>query len=274
MAKEDRYKWRKDTKPGQMEWIHKDKLLIDSSYQRKPTETHCLRIAARWCWPAVGALVVVKREDGSLFVVDGQHRKMAADRRTDVTELPCLVFDSKDLAYDPGEQQREARIFLESNMGRKAVSAISKYRTAVALNDPHALLAQKLVQAAGRIVDEGGSSSNTLRCIARLLFWVKEDPERLQRLWPYLTTAALGQAFSEVLLDGIMYLDGHNSSGPRLSPKWLARIEEVGQKNLVSAAQKAAMTYARGGAKVWAAGMLDVLNYKMHDRNRLSLKVE
>lgn len=274
MAKEDRYKWRKDTKPGQMEWIHKDKLLIDPSYQRKATEGHYLKIAARWCWPAVGALVVVKREDGSLYVVDGQHRKMAADRRTDISVLPCLVFDSKDLTSDPGERQREARIFLESNMGRKAVSAVAKYRTALALNDPGALLAQKLVQDAGRVVDDSKSNSNTLRCIARLLFWVKEDPERLQRLWPCLVKTAAGQCFSEILLDGVMYLDAHNSSGPQLSAKWLLRIEEAGQKNLVAGAQRAAMTYARGGAKVWASGMLDVLNYKKHDCNKLSLKVE
>lgn len=274
MSKETRYKWRTDTKPGQMEWIHKSKLLIDPTYQRRPTEQHLLRIAARWCWPAIGALTVVRRENGELYVVDGQHRKMAADRRTDITSLPCLVFDSKDLSVDTGEQQREARVFLEANVGRKAVSAIAKYRTAVALGQPDALIAQKLVQEAGRTVEEGGSNASTIRCIARLLFWIREEPERLQRLWPCLIKAAEGQTFSEILLDGVLYLDGHNSAGPKLSAKWLARIEEVGQKNLISAAQKAAMTYARGGAKVWAAGMLDVLNFKMHDRNRLALRVE
>ena len=123
-------------------------------------------------------------------------------------------------------------------------------------------------------MEEGGSNASTIRCIARLLFWIREEPERLQRLWPCLIKAAEGQTFSEILLDGVLYLDGHNSAGPKLSAKWLARIEEVGQKNLISAAQKAAMTYARGGAKVWAAGMLDVLNFKMHDRNRLALRVE
>jgi len=40
--------------------------------------------------------VVALRDDNKWFVVDGQHRKLAADQRSDIRELPCLVFETNE----------------------------------------------------------------------------------------------------------------------------------------------------------------------------------
>ena len=73
-------------------------LHIDPTYQRSidtaPSQTLIRRIAVHWDWGLCQPLTVAKRDDGMLYVIDGQHRLAAAKARHDIYDLPCVVVSS------------------------------------------------------------------------------------------------------------------------------------------------------------------------------------
>src|SRR5689334_6103185 len=76
-------------RPGEFAMIDKTKLNVDLSYQRKTTKSRVDKIREEWSWIAFGAVSVALRGDGEWFVMDGQHRVLAAMMRDDIKEVPC-----------------------------------------------------------------------------------------------------------------------------------------------------------------------------------------
>jgi ParB/Sulfiredoxin domain len=74
--------------PPSIEWIHLDGLAIDRTYQRSTdNEASCrliIHISAKFDWRLCGPLVVSRRPDDDLVIIDGQHRWLAAKRRGDI----------------------------------------------------------------------------------------------------------------------------------------------------------------------------------------------
>jgi hypothetical protein len=91
LSKVERYGWEMKDEPGELMHVDKKRLRIDHEYQRSANEVKVTEITKRFSWLALGAIVVVRRGD-AYYVVDGQHRVMAAMRRTDIATLPCVVF--------------------------------------------------------------------------------------------------------------------------------------------------------------------------------------
>lgn len=64
--------------PPSLEWLAVGQLQIDSAYQRAcdgPKSRALIgKMIRRWEWALCQPLVVTRRLDGSLFVIDGQHR--------------------------------------------------------------------------------------------------------------------------------------------------------------------------------------------------------
>lgn len=123
-----------------------DELQIDESYQRS-IETEASKkliraIASEWDWDVFDVLKVSRRPDDRLFVIDGQHRRAAAELRGDITQLPCV------LKRCAGPEE-EARIFIASNRGRKRMSRIDDFRAAIGAGDADAVTIARLVDAAG-----------------------------------------------------------------------------------------------------------------------------
>jgi ParB-like nuclease family protein len=92
-----------------IEWVHLNRLSIDSTYQRSTDNAASRRliagIAAKFDWRLCAPLVVSRRADDTLTIIDGQHRWMAVCRRDDIPQLPCCVF-----RYESTEE--EARMFI------------------------------------------------------------------------------------------------------------------------------------------------------------------
>ena len=77
----ERYDWKLLDQPGELRMLNKKVLRVDEQYQREATEPKVKEIARAWSWLACGALLVAER-DGVYFVFDGQHRALAALRRS------------------------------------------------------------------------------------------------------------------------------------------------------------------------------------------------
>lgn len=110
-------------------------LNIDAEYQRSTeggsSQALIRRIAMFWDWSLFHPLALSRRGDGSLWVVDGQHRLAAARLRGDIYDLPCVV-SSYASAAD------EAASFVAMNVQRRPLSALDLFRAAQAASDDQA----------------------------------------------------------------------------------------------------------------------------------------
>lgn len=117
--------WAKPGDKGQHVMIPINDLLIDHEYQRNVTNDHnILDIASNFDWSGFGNLIVMRRTDGKLYVVDGQQRLAAVRKRGDIEKVPCLLFLSAGV-------KQEAKAFLIGNYHRKPVTAIVKFRASL-----------------------------------------------------------------------------------------------------------------------------------------------
>jgi len=122
MKKNERYGWAVPGDDGIQQSVLLDALEFDLSYQRDQTsEVNVLAIARAFRWDAFGVIVVMRRSDGRLFVVDGQHRVMAARRHGGITRVPAIVFESQG-------RDHEAAAFVALNTARKSVPALVKFK--------------------------------------------------------------------------------------------------------------------------------------------------
>lgn len=262
LSKVERYGWTIKDRPGALLDIPKGDMRVDETYQRAANENKIRAIAREWSWIACGVIIVAER-DNVFYVVDGQHRVIAARRRADIKTLPCIVFETTGAV-------EEAAGFLRANTQRKMLGGVDRFRALVATGNPAAVFVRDLCAAVHREVKATGAA-NSVRCVMTLLKYAAQDPKTLEKLWPLINSLHEGEVISERIVEGLMYLEQHMPKGESLTDrKWHDRVLRIGAASLIEAANKASAFYARGGAKVWAIGMVQALNYK--HRYRLILE--
>jgi hypothetical protein len=261
MTKVERYKWKVQGAPGHQRMVNKNDLQIDHTYQRNANDMKLMAIARDWSWIACGSIVVADRE-GVLFVVDGQHRVMAARKRSDITELPCLVFKTH-------EAKQEAKGFLAAQTQRKPITSVEKFRALVTVEDPAAMVVQELLNSTGH-APGNGMSAMSVKCVGVLIKEADTDAATLCKVWPLIAVVSEGKPVHARLIEGLLYIEKRMPEGDSLTDRdWLKRVKKAGVDALLEGAAKASAFYSHGGAKVWAAGMVEAIN-RGH-RNRLEL---
>ncbi len=262
ISKLERYNWTIQDQPGQMQMIAKGDLQIDHLYQRYASEDKLKAIARDWSWIACGAITVADRE-GVLFVVDGQHRVLAARRRIDIIDMPCVVFKTH-------EAKQEAKGFLTAQTQRKPMYALEKFKALLVIEDKAAQLVQKLIDVSGRTIGTK-SSTNSVMCIGVLIRAANSNAEILNNLWPLIISVCEGRALHERIVEGLIYIEKHMPNGASLMDnEWQRRVKKTGADALLDGAAKASAFFSRGGEKVWAAGMIEAIN--RNHRNRLVIE--
>jgi hypothetical protein len=248
-----RYGWVTKDEPGELKMLHKEVLQIHPAYQRDVLPEKVKAITAAWSWLSLGALVVGER-GGEFWVIDGQHRALAAKRRSDITHLPCVVFKT-------GDVKTEARGFLDLNTGRKPVTAVAKQKAMVAAGDEVAAFVQQQCDALELEIKASAHTVGQLKCVAWCHRRAAEDKEIFRAV------LSLGAELSkqdqmpvaERLLEGLWILNAKCGEG-LADKRLMKRLREKGARLMVDAANRAAAYYASGGGKVWAQGMLAELN--------------
>ena len=263
-TKVDRYNWTVKDTAGRFMMLDKGILQIDHEYQRDAGrfEKKIIDIAREWSWVACNTIAVAFR-NGSYYVIDGQFRTLAARRRADIQQLPCLVFLTESV-------REEAVAFLSINTRRKPITAVDQFKAKNVTEDPVAMEATRLVELSGRVV---GSSSNssTVGCIAILQRLVRTDLEILKRVWPLIVRVCSGFPLHGNIVEGLVYIEKRMEDGSSLSNReWAARVMKIGYERLISGAARATAYKGNGGAAVWADGMVEELNRGC--RNRLELR--
>lgn len=260
-SKVERYDWKPLDKAGEPRLIDKATLEVDESYQRPRDMVKAIKIARVFSWVACGAIIVARR-DGRYFVIDGHHRVLAARKRADISKLQCLVFETDDA-------KQEAKGFLDANSNRKPLMSVDNYRALLRTEDEVAEYLEGLLKFAGREAKSTPGPGN-VRCMSLLITLARTQRQPLTRAWPVVVAICEGHTLSERVVSSLVYIESRMPPDESIGdPKWRKRLVQVGYSNLMEAAGKAAAFYAKGGARVWALGVIEAMNKGL--RNRLEV---
>ncbi len=199
-TKVEQYGWSIVDEIGELMWLSKAILNVDPAYQREKVKLNrILSISRAWSWVACGTLIVAKRTDGKYFVIDGQHRKLAADKRADILNLPCMVFDAVDIPD-------EASAFLRVNIARSPVGALGKFKSEIIAGDKVAAKVTSMVTESGyRIGASSGPEYSTV-CVGLLKqCMVRSEPVTAQ-VWALCVDLSNGRTITDRLFGSLFEL--------------------------------------------------------------------
>lgn len=261
--KVSRYGWEIVDKPGDMMWIRKSELKVDGVYQREATAQRVVRITKEWSWVACGVILVSRRGD-AYWVIDGQHRVLAAMRRSDIQALPCIVFEIAGV-------KEEAQGFLSANGTVKPITALARAKAMAVAGDPTAELVQRMFAEIGLRPLASGQGAGGVRCVAWCLQKAKEDPELFENVIRIVGTMCLeaGLTVPESLLGGLWLLY-KRSEGGLADDRIITRLHNVGVVRLIDACKRAEFLANLRNATVWCGAILEQIN-KGH-RSKVRLK--
>lgn len=129
-----------------LQYLLPAQLEIDADYQRSldtsSSQSLIRKIAQFWNWDLCQPLVVSRRDDGRLFVIDGQHRLAAARLRGDIAQLPAVVVQYASAAD-------EAASFVNLNQLRKPLNRLDLFKAALVSEDSEATAIAAAIADAG-----------------------------------------------------------------------------------------------------------------------------
>lgn len=124
----------------QLKVVNINDLKIDRSYQRDLNQKWVEDILSNMDEMAIDPLTVSKRENGDLYLVNGQHRS-AARRLMSVFEMDAFVYEGLTPA-------QEAALRLKANHS-KPDTVLDKFHTRISANDPEAIAINAIVEEFG-----------------------------------------------------------------------------------------------------------------------------
>jgi hypothetical protein len=254
-----RYNWRKPGAEGVFQMIDKAILVVDRAYQRSVSQSKILAIAADWKWESCGAISVMKRQDFcGYMVIDGQNRTLAAWKRSDIKYLPCMVFESQGVKH-------EASSFVEINTNRKPVLAYDKFKAKLVAGDAASIEIANAIEENGFVLKANSDNTKTITCIAACQSVYHSNPGKFRLILKTACDLAIEDncVVSNILLQGLSEINKKiKVVGGIVDPKLNKRLHEVGAQALVVQAKKESYRAGKGGAKIWANGMLQIINRK------------
>jgi hypothetical protein len=244
-------------KPGKLFEIEKNALTIEQSYQRQSSESDVGKIAGNWFWPALGTIVVSHR-NGQYYVVDGQHRVLAAKMRDDVEMLPCIVHEGMSV-------EEEAAMFYLLNNNRRTPTAIEKFKAILAANDDNARYVNSELTKRGFVVAKSGS--NTTNCIQAMMMSAKKNKKRFVRALELCVNICQGQAIPKMLFSGLDFVDSKREIDKALSD----RLVDVGFKDIAKAIRHSVFYENSWHPRSCAKGIMSAANEGSKNKIEIAL---
>lgn len=178
-----------------------DELKIDPQAQRTLNEKRAQKIADNLVKEAMGSIVVSERQDGTRYVVDGQHRK----RVSELEGFPTMIAE----VHHGLSQEEEAILFLIKNRESAKPSPLDEYKVGLTAGIPLFVDTEKVL---GRHqLEMGSTSTNSIGAVAGVLRITETyGPEVLDRTLTVAEEAwgRTGSTWDGMLLGGIGMLLG------------------------------------------------------------------
>lgn len=133
-----------DEKP-KLEWLSPTELYVEEKYQRNLTRSSLKLINAiveKFSWQKFKPPICAYGMGGKLFIVDGQHTAIAAATHPKITKIPVMIVDA-------ASARNRAEAFIGHNRERLNVTYAQLYYSALAAEDPIALIVHRAMDATG-----------------------------------------------------------------------------------------------------------------------------
>lgn len=261
-TKKERYGWADIAgEPGQFMWIAKEELAVDPAYQRGK-ESHITEIAAKWDWQKLACLVVARRAPGVYFIVDGGNRWEASALRSEVTHLPCMVFDADDVKV-------EAEVFVGINNpeSRRSVKPYDRHKAGVVAGRKVPVATKTIIEKHGYKVTPTNGEPYTCAAVARLHMMVQKNERLADRVVGLAAAICGGDPIQNPLLMALFWLAQRDESV--FDRHHVSRLVSLGQDAILAETQRVYAILQRGGAKVYGEAVAGLLN-----KGRRSNKIE
>jgi hypothetical protein len=172
-------------------------------------------------------------------------------RRSDIQDLPCLIFDVHNITT-------EAKGFLDVNTLRKQMQYLDRFKAEVTGGNEAAVFVRAMIENSGRTI---GKNPTEVRCVGALMDWVIKDRDALMRVWPTLDQLSKNEYLPVQIVEALMFIETNMPDDESLAePRHLRRFLQIGQNELLKSARSAAQFRGKGGAKVWADGIINRYN--------------
>ena len=248
----------KKQKPGELLTINKNILTIAPEYQRAASPSLVRSIKTNWNWRAAGVVTINVRENVH-YVIDGQHRVLAAKSISEITHLPCLVFKNLTLA-------EEAETLAEINSRRKNMTAIDKFVARLAACDALAVYVNNRVEAMNfRVAAKG---ANTFNCVKQLMICASKNKARFDRVLNVATKLFKHNQVPRHSFVALEYLDSKLSLA---DGKLKDRILAIGHEAIKQSIRMAQMRFDSNHPRVCAIGLLDAVNKNLRNKFEVEL---
>jgi hypothetical protein len=156
-------------------YVRASKLLISASYQRYICTT-TIKKAKQFNYLLCQTLVIAMRPDGSLVIIDGQHKAIMAFLSGEDLDLPCQIYKHDISSTLQQCIEFEARLFQDLNTSRKNTSTLDKVRAGLSYGDPESVEFQDNfvsvgIQADGIGYDEGVEVNGWAKAVESIGKW-------------------------------------------------------------------------------------------------------
>lgn len=255
---------------GEFEVVRIDDLKVDHSYQRDLDVNLVQKIARDYDIAAAGPLVISRRSDGSLFVVNGQHRGAAA-KTAGETEVIAQVIDMSGVPLDEA-RKIEAELRLKGNT-RRGDKVQERFRAQLAAGYRESLAIVEIARQFGTRINPWPDSKHGVNAVSTIeALYRKDSGGHLVRVFEFIQ-----EAFGSV--------DGPTSTTAVLSAtSWLLErhdhemdrkrmVERLGVEGLDALMRQALSHRAAMGGSVWMnvyRAMIGVYNQRLPENKHLT----
>lgn len=252
---------------GIFELVRLEDLHIDESYQRDLSRDLIERIKHEWDPAACGAIVVSRRVNGDLYIVNGQHRAAAAKEKglAEILAQVIVGLSSKE----------EAELRLMGNT-RRSDTAQERFRAQVAAGHPESIAIQQIARQFGTRINPAPDQKagiNSVGAVEDLYRWDDKGMmltavlETVHEAFGYIG----GKVASQAMLKGIgWFLDKHRNEIDLR--RFRERLAAVGPDHIDRKARS--FKGAIGGA-LWMnyyRSMVEEYNQRLTEGQRLEIK--
>ena len=252
-----RYEWKVIDRKGEYYDINKVDLYVDLAYQRsKWNQKKVNDIAAAWSWVKCGTLTVAIRED-VWWVVDGATRKLAADKRSDITQLPCMVYDLDNSIPD------EALSFVGINNSKTVVGSCDRFKALIVGGENSAVGLNNLFQSTGHKASVRGGVKS-IACLMTIWKLYQKDTRILTDLWPLISAINEECRIRDNVARALFWTEvAARKQGMTLtSPPFRPFLIKAGGDKIASEVKHEVAIVGRGGARIEANGLIKFMARK------------
>lgn len=248
---------------GKIEVLTIDELNVDGTYQRELDPGLVNRIAQHWDMAAAGPIVVSRRHDGSMWIVNGQHRAAGA-KQAGETEILAQVVHGLDRAG-------EALLRLKGNT-RRGDTAMERFRAQVASENPESLAIVELCERFETRINYRPNEHKGINSVSAVEdLFRRDDGVLLTRVLEVIQDAwgeVGGKNVSVHSLKGIAwFLERHSAEANR--ERLVDRMRSAGRDEIE---RKARSHKAAQGGAMWVntyRALVEEYNHRLPDSKRL-----